>query len=78
MDRSGDDLMMWRIDGPNEDPNFVEVHPDWQASKSSELGLSHGDVIVIQQHPKLVKGDAPTAIEWLRAPQAPVEVKVGK
>ena len=41
------DLKMWMETGPSNNPTFREIRLDWGVKMWSELGLKHGDIIVV-------------------------------
>ena len=68
------DVKVWRESGPNHAPVWKEVRLDWSVKTCGELGLSHGDVVVVQEHPDRLPDKLPharTGPEWFRT-NAPV------
>ena len=44
---STSDIQVWREDGPNCDPTWTELQLDWSAKQWQDLGVAHGDVLVV-------------------------------
>ena len=42
---------MWLEQGPNGAPTFTELHLDWSVKTFAELGLAHGEVLLVQVVP---------------------------
>ena len=41
---------MWLEQGPNSAPIFTELRLDWSVKTFAELGVAHGDVLLVQEH----------------------------
>ena len=61
-------MRVWREGGPNTRPTWEELHvAGWEASEKPfpELGLAHGDVLVVQEHPSRLPLGIPAAPQWI-------------
>ena len=62
------ELQVWREGGPNIQPTFSPTELDWTVPTWSELGLKHGELLVVQEHPDRLPSDLRhprTCPEWL-------------
>ena len=59
------DILVWHEDGPNDDPAWLEWPEDWPQKTFAELGVEHGDVLVVQEHPNRLARNLRVAPEWL-------------
>ena len=41
------EVVVWRDGGPNHAPTWTELRLDWTTKKWSQLGINHGDVLVV-------------------------------
>lgn len=60
--------MVWREEGPNEEPIWKDVSQEWSAN--GQLWLRHGDVVVVQEHPDELPAGLvypQTGPEWMKA-----------
>ena len=67
------EVRLWREGGPNDAPTWEELKVDgWEASGTTitQVGIGHGDVLVVQEHPNRLPRGLPTAIEWFRVQQS--------
>ena len=65
--------MVWREGGPNAEPAWDALLVDgWELSdkKLEQLGIGHGDVLVVQEHPNRLPPGLPIVVEWLRLQQS--------
>ena len=64
-----DELMVWIEEGPNAAATWSEALLDWSLETCGEVGIGHGDVLVVQEHPSKLPSNAKfalTAPEYIR------------
>ena len=66
IENSGSEMQVWRETGPNNQPVWEELDIDWRVRKWGDLGVRHGDVLVVQEHSRLLRGELSIA---MTAPQ---------
>ena len=67
----GTDVQVWREEGPDQEPRWMDLQLKWEVKSWKELGIQHGDVLVVQEHPSRLGDDHPdeyprTAPEWFK------------
>ena len=64
-DGSATDVKVWRESGPNYSPTFTELLLDLGVNTWAELGVAHGNVLVVQEHPSRLPKRTAAANDWL-------------
>lgn len=58
------DLQIWREDGPDDAPVWTELPADWASRTFAQLGLVHGDVLLVQEHSDRMPANTLTAQQF--------------
>ena len=69
----GRKVKVWREGGTNAAPTWEVLNVDgWEASDKTvqQVGIGHGDVLVVQEHPDCLPYGLPTAVEWIGTQQS--------